>query len=796
MRRNVSFLLIVPVCLLAFMCFAQAQEIHGTITDPSGAVISGASLRLTAGDMLIATATTDQKGNYSIRAQRACSPCQLSVSAEGFAAISREVRLSATETLALAIHMEIGTVSESVSVEAKGYPTLATTQQEVSASEKVHSLNAAELLSDLPGVGLRQSGELATIPLLHGLGDERTRLLVDGVTVSNACANHMNPPLSYIAPSSATEVTVIAGITPVSMGGDSLGGTISLNSPLPVFADENEGWRSEGTLSSFVQSNGENYGPALSGWVANHNFGIGYSGSWVNAGDYTDGSGHKVTSTYAQSTDHLVTLAAQGSGNLFVLQAGLHHMPYQGFPNAQMDMVRNFAETLNFRYKRNFAWGVLDARTFWQGTWHSMNIGEDKSTFPMPMWMPMNTHGKDYGYTVKLDVPFAERHTLHVGSELHRFVLADGWPAVPGTEPYMGPNPFISINNGRRTRLAWFGEVASKWGAKWSTLLGIRNDMVRMNTGQVSGYSDMYAADADAFNAVSHARTDVNFDATALARYEPNRSVTFEFGYARKTRSPNLYERYAWSTNWMASGMVGWFGDGNYYVGNLNLKPEVGHTVSASVSWHDPARKQWEVKLTPYQTYVQNYIDVDALATATYGASTFAQLQFANHDARIYGLDASGKAAIWNDAKFGRGEFSGVVGYLHGERLNGGSGLYQMMPLNARLAFDEKLKGWSGGIQVQAVNRKSNVDPRRFEQPTPGYTLVGVRTAYQLGYIRFDLGCDNLFNKYYELPLGGVNFDDYMASGWMSQIRPLTGRGRSVYVGLTMQLGSGRNQRQ
>jgi iron complex outermembrane receptor protein len=503
-----------------------------------------------------------------------------------------------------------------------------------------------------------------------------------------------------------------------------------------------------------------------------------------------------VTSTYAQSTDHLVTLAAQGSGNLFVLEAGLHHMPYHGFPNAQMDMVRNFAETLNLRYKRSFDWGVLDARTFWQGTWHSMNIGEDKSTFPMPMWMPMNTHGKDYGYTVKIDIPFADRHTLRAGSELHRFVLDDSWPAVPGTEPYMGPNPFISINNGQRTRLAWFGEVASKWDAKWSTLLGIRTDTVWMNTGQVSGYSDMYAADADAFNAVSHGRTDVNFDATALARYEPNRSVTFEFGYARKTRSPNLYERYAWSTNWMASGMIGWFGDGNYYVGNLNLKPEIGHTVSASISWHDPGRKQWEVKLTPYQTYVQNYIDVDTLATATYGASTFAQLQFANHDARIYGVDASGKAAIWNDAKFGRGEFSGVVGYLHGERLDGAGGLYQMMPLNARLAFDEKRKGWSGGIQVQAVDRKSNVDLRRFEQPTPGYTLVGVRTAYQRGYIRFDLGCDNLFNKYYELPLGGVNFDDYMASGWMSQIRPLTGRGRSVYAGLTMELGRGRNQRQ
>jgi hypothetical protein len=33
--------------------------------------------------------------------------------------------------------------------------------------------------------------------------------------------------------------------------------------------------------------------------------------------------------------------------------------------------------------------------------------------------------------------------------------------------------------------------------------------------------------------------------------------------------------------------------------------------------------------------------------------------------------------------------------------------------------------------------------------------------------------------------LGGVNFDDYMAGGWMNQIKPLTGRGRSVLLNVT-----------
>jgi iron complex outermembrane receptor protein len=349
----------------------------------------------------------------------------------------------------------------------------------------------------------------------------------------------------------------------------------------------------------------------------------------------------------------------------------------------------------------------------------------------------------------------------------------------------MGPNTFVSINDGRRIRLGTFAELASKWNAQWITLVGLRNDTVWTNTGPVQGYSDMYATDADAFNALNRAHTDPDLDATALTRYQPNGFSTYEIGYARKTRAPNLYERYAWSTNMMASGMIGWFGDGNYYVGNVSLKPEIANTLSGTVAFHDRARKKWEIKLTPYETHIQDYVDVDTLGATMYGMSTFAQLQFANHNARIYGADLSGDAAIWNHSSFGVGTISGVAGWLHGERLDTQTGLYQMMPLNARVAFDEELRRWTAGFGVQAVNRKSNVDSHRFEQATPGYTLFNLHARYRRGHLHASAVADNLFNKNYELPLGGVNFDDFMASMWMSQIMPLTGRGRSIYAGLS-----------
>jgi iron complex outermembrane receptor protein len=767
---------------------AATGSIAGVLKDPSGAVVPGANIEVQSlAHGVKRIAKTDSQGCFFV-SELPAGRYQVTITASGFAVsvVAHLVVANGTET-AVNVTLKLAPVQASVEVSSSATVPVASTLHKVDSGDLERSRNAAELLANTPGVSLHENGQLASIPFLHGLGDERTKLVVDGVTVSSACPNHMNPPLSYIAPSDAAEVTVMAGITPVSLGGDSLGGTISIESRQPVFASAGERLREEGSSTGFYRSNGKNYGGSLSDWIASGNLGIGYAGTWASNDDYTDGSGHKVTSTYAQSTEHTVTLAAQGAGNLVTIQGSLHHTPYEGFANAQMDLVRNYAESLNFHYRRNFDRSVLDTHVFWQNTWHSMNIGHDKSTFPMPMNMPMNTHGRDLGYSVKLDLPLTERHTLRVGNELHRFVLDDRWPAVAGTAPMMGPKTFVNINDGRRIRLGSYAELASKWNAQWTTLAGLRNDTVWTNAGPVQGYSDMYAMDADAFNALNRAHTNADLDATALARYEPNAGITFEFGYARKTRAPNLYERYAWSTNMMASGMIGWFGDGNYYVGNAGLKPEIANTVSGTAIWHDRARKAWEIKLTPFETHIQDYIDVDTLGTTMYGMSNFAQLRFANHNTRIYGGDLAGSTVIWNSSDFGLGKISGSGGWLHGERADSSTPLYQMMPLNLRVAIDEELKGWTAGLGVQAVDRKSNVDPHRFEQPTPGYALFNLHTGYQRGSLRASAAADNLLNKNYELPLGGVNFDDFMASMWMSEIKPLTGRGRSATASLSVQ---------
>ncbi|MGV3622213.1 MAG: TonB-dependent receptor domain-containing protein, partial [Archangium sp.] len=122
-------------------------------------------------------------------------------------------------------------------------------------------------------------------------------------------------------------------------------------------------------------------------------------------------------------------------------------------------------------------------------------------------------------------------------------------------------------------------------------------------------------------------------------------------------RSPNVYERYSWGRGSMSSRMIGWYGDGNGYVGNLALKPETADTLSAALNLKGEGAASWSLKIAPHYTRVDDYIDAVKLQDFTdmMGMPTpFAQLQFVNQDAEFYGIDVSGEliAAGASDGPF------------------------------------------------------------------------------------------------------------------------------------------------
>ena len=693
----------------------------------------------------------------------------------------------------------------------------ATVDQNRLRGDRASTSDSATLLRDVPGIGLYGAGGVSSLPSVHGLADDRLRIEVDGMDLVSSCGNHMNPPLSSIDPTRVGSVRVFAGITPVSVGGDSIGATIQVDSPEPRFAAPGQATLREGELGAHYRSNGHGMAAHASASYANEQLSLRYDGSAARSGNYQAGrdfkpagpsasdkpdhllAGDEVGSSAYRTRNHALAVALQRERHLVELRLGWQDIPYQGFPNQRMDMTGNDSRQFNLRYRGRYDWGTLQARAQRERTRHSMQFGEDKQFRYGPAndvpGMPMDTEGVNTGVQVKAELPLSARDTLRVGAQAQRYRLDDWWLPSGGG---MAPDTFWNIRDGQRDRLDVFGEWEARWSAQWLSQVGLRSANVRSDSGPVQGYNKGYATEAAAFNARDRQRTDNNIDFTAMARYVAGAAATYEFGYAHKTRSPNLYERYTWSTGGMAMRMVNFTGEGNGYVGDMDLRPEVADTLSATADWHDANGEAWGVRLTPYLTYVDGFIDAKRCSGA--GATTactaanlaatqgFVYLRFANQEARLYGGDLSGFTELARTPDWGSLVLTGSVSYARGKNRTTGDNLYNIMPLNARLALNHRLGGWSGTAELQLVSGKTRVSQVRNEVRTGGYGLFNLRGGYEWQKVRLDAGIDNLFNRFHTHPLGGAYLGQgrTMAATSVPWGVPVPGKGRSFNVGVTV----------
>ena len=650
------------------------------------------------------------------------------------------------------------------------------------AARRVSSSDSASLLDSIDSA---QAGGVSSVPIIHGLGDDRIRTLINGVPVAAACPMHMNPPLSYIDPTNMSRAEVLPGVTPVRFGGDSIGGTILVESAPPTFAATDQIVERDGRVSSFYRSNSAAIGGAALATLASRDFSLAYEASGVRAKDYQDGAGAKIDASRFETSNQQITAAYRNGPDLYEVQAALQYMPYEGFPNADMDLTENIGAFINARYRGRFDWGDLQASTYYDHIRHEMN-GNTPDRYPPSLSItgfgvfPTRERGQDFGYRIEADIAIAVRDTLRLGSELHGQTLDDRWPGAPVGAQF----DYININNGSRTQLGTFAEWERRWSGRWSTLVGVRNDTIWMDTGPVQGY-DGIDATAEAFNASQRARTDVNIDATLLTRYQPDDQDDYSLGVARKTRSPNLYERYAWGANTI--GTITWFGDGNGYTGNPELKPETAYTASISGSWHDTGARLWEVKVMPFYTRVQDYIGVVPICGPDCSGMPGSQLIFANHTARLYGADVTAVYALSKTAAAGVFQLTGSAGFVRGEDLTTHTNLYRMMPLHATIGLQHRRGRWSSTLDFSSVDRKTDVDTTRLEPQTPGYTVLNLRTAYEWRSVRLDFAITNLLDRQYESPLGGTWQSALYPPGYQgATFRPLPAPGRSFDTGVTI----------
>lgn len=642
-----------------------------------------------------------------------------------------------------------------------------------------YSNDTATLLKNEAGVSIRSNGEIASQPTIHGLSNDRVNITIDDVGITPSCPNHMNPALSYIDPEKIQSLETMAGITPVSYGGDSIGGSIVVKTKQFGFAEKGE-IKKKLSATTFYKSNNDNVGASLGMGIANDKYSFFYEGLDEKANRYKDGNGDQVKGTIYNQNNQSLTLARKLNSGVLAVKYTHTNVPFQGFVNQYMDMTGNEADAVNLSYDGKIGNLIIETNASFQHTEHEMNILQSERSGNMPM----NTSADEFGYHLKASYNVDSKHLLKFGGDYNQYRLEDWWPAVSGSM-MMGPNTFQSIHNGARDRIGLFAEDWTDWNSRFSTVVGFRTDLIRMNADTVHGYNETNnsPADANAFNAKDRAKFDRNWDATLLAKYMLNPASSVEVGYARKTRSPNLYERYAWAGTVTNNGgtrmdmrMINWFGDGNGYVGNVNLNPEVAHTLSASYKINE---SKWNIAVTPYASYVKDFIDADVL----YENAGINYLQFNNHDAVLIGVDLAAGVKLVKGGSFGDLDLNLAADYTRGYRKDGKADLYQLMPLNGRLSLVHSTEKWQNQLGLTLVNDKKQVNNLRREVETPGYALVDIASSWQFTkQARIELAVTNLLDKTYTLPLGGID----LINNGSDKSTGLLGMGRSINTSLKL----------
>lgn len=634
--------------------------------------------------------------------------------------------------------------------------TLGRTSVPLNSSAGDNLNDAASWLNQVAGASVVRNGAQTGIVQLHGLFNERVKIRVDGMEITPACPNHMDPPLHYAPIDSLGSLQVIAGITPVSQGGDSIAGTIIATSAAPQFSST-PGYSPRFKLRAGYASNNDASNLGLTLGTASQDTSLSYRGERLDANDYHSPNG-RVRDTGYSTTRHDVTLARKLTSGVVQFDAGHHATRDAGTPALPMDMIKDDANKAALSYTGEHAFGSLQVRAYWHDIDHLMDNYSLRPNAGMKQFAPATS--RDTGITLDTRMGRAKFGAEYRTNDFNAY----SQNAVTAARKDM-------FRDSARDRLGVYAEWYDQLAPQWTLQAGLRGDMIKMRTGTIlAGYS---ASSSGAqlvqpnFNGIDRARTDYNLDATLLTRYLPSPGSIYEFAMAQKTRSPSTLERYLWSSQQSSAGQA----DGYNYLGNVNLKPEVSRQISASAQWKTGA---WTIKPGVYYNRVSDYIQGTSTGILIGGKPV---LQYQNINAELYGFD--GTLAWQLSPQLGLG---GILSYVRGKNTDNGDNLYRIAPLTTRLYADYQTGAWTHRAELNLAARQNKVSAYNQELPTSGYGVVNLRTRWHASKaLQLSAGVENLFDKTYYDHLGGIN---RVALSSVAVGGQLPGVGRSLYAGM------------
>lgn len=613
--------------------------------------------------------------------------------------------------------------------------------------------DVGDFLRGQPNVAGVRKGGTGIDPVMRGFKYSQLNVqLNEGQKIEGACPNRMDPPTAHIDIEDIYKIELFRGPYALRFG-PNFGGLIHLHT-----WPETRLERFEARVSAVTgaESAWGGFKQQLSVKTGNRNFLLRLSGNYKKYGDYRDGNGHTVNSSFERYNYSGLLSLTPADKHSFTLSYDHAIGKNLDFPALAMDerLDKTGLYALDYIYNDpGKAFQGLHVKTYFSDVSHEMDNKQrpvSDTTVAIATIDAMNT-----GYRVEATLSLL-KGTWHLGSDMEE-IRKDGdrvkyfimQPTLPRKNEKLWDNAHIR-------NFGFFAEYARLIG-RVTAVAAFRLDLNAADANPMT-WENMQGQPVYQNDQVTSSHTNLSF--SLGTEWRINRTWELGFSAGRGVRSPDMTERFI---------ILLPIGYDNYdYIGTPSLLPEANHQADISLSWHN--KKAGMVTASVFFSYVSDYITGQVVPQSVVKPQTkgvFGVKQFINADrAWLTGFELgyhtpAGKPWL---LELVAGYTYGVNPFAQYPVIENGQvvaveevendPLSEIPPLEGTVKFSRKFFGGKlvPKASLRAVAPQNHISKAYEERTSPGFVLAGLSVYYRFNdYLEVTAGVDNLFDAaYYE----------------------------------------------
>ncbi|WP_111709313.1 TonB-dependent receptor domain-containing protein [Lutibacter citreus] len=722
-----NVLLSFTVMLFAITIYGQTLQIKGGIIDEDSfnAIENVSIINLNNGTKTVSNA----KGEFAIKGKR-----------------NDEVKIShlGYKTKIVKLQQNIKIKLESTQIELSEIIVSANPLNDISQSTVINDAekrisqprSVGHLFKEIQGFGIAKRGAYASEPVFRSFKYEQLNIQYDGgFKMLNACPNRMDPITTHVIPEEIEKIEIVKGPFTVRFG-QNFGGIINLVSKNPSKGKKGL----QGSVEGGYESNGGNLVTGASLLYVADNYDVLFTGSYREFGDYEDGNGDEVPSSF-RTTDYSLKIGLNPTENQR-LQATWRQSFGRDIKHAGLPMDSPFDDSylagLDYKWE-NISEKIenFNAKVFYSYVDHLMTNTNRPNFNMVDAQSPVEV--STYGGKAEVVLTPSVKSKIFVGVDAN-LIQRDGSRTriVKIMNGSMLPEPKVFIDkiwqDSKLNDFGIFAEGKFKVADKLTLTTGIRADFIKaVINDPAADFLALYGGEIDD-------KTETNISGNAAIKFQDN-GFQAQLAVGRGVRTANMIERFI---NHFAVGV-----DPYEYVGNPNLDPEINNQIELSIN---KRFKTVEIGASVFHSFLEDYIVpvVNSSIPRKFMPTTppIEAKQFINIDK----ASQSGVEFNFNYNITSKLKFNSELSYTYAKNEDLNEPLAQIPPFMTVLGVKFENKNYWLSLNSRIVGKQSRVSDSFMEQETPGFETLDFRAGIEpFKNLTIGVGILNIFDKtYYE----------------------------------------------